>query len=648
MLHWICPECGRECEPQEQDCPVCYPVEVPVAVGAVAEVEPPMWPQVALPSGQRVANAWRAPGPRHVNGAAGWEGTGTVSQSLDESLGRLAGEIPAAWEEPWAEWLAAREAEERAEREEAERLAKAEAERLEAERQAREEAERLAREEAEAQRLAAEQAAREEAEQLARWEAERRAREEAERRAVEEAARRAAEEEAARQARLRAEWEEAERAARAEAERRALEQAAHQARLQAEALEAARRESMPPPMPGNGSLAALAEQVGPSQPPVELMPPAVDAPVYSDAEADEFLRDLFAEEEVAAVPSRTMQMPAAPAAEAPAVLAELARQPAVPERPAAYTEVQGAGPQGTPVARGPLPDSGFAAGQFAVPPVTLGAAPAPPPMPSPAADARPAAPPPPPPPVVEAPPAVTPIVEAPAPPFHGLLELPWLELRPVMARSAYGPRSQPPLFEAGKGKLPPQLEHFVEGRIIPSEFMRQGKKGLKAAPDATSGSRMPGWMVTGMVAGCMLIAGMGVVNYWLPSKDAPASAAQQAAAPAAAEPPKPEPPPAVPAASPLRAVEFTGFRIVGDNPGRTVVQYVIVNHTGRDIAPMTVRIELKSNKLLGPNLCSFAVRLPSLSPYESKDLASALEVKVDPKSVPDWSEVKAEVRVLAQ
>ncbi|BDC47723.1 hypothetical protein F183_A00390 [Bryobacterales bacterium F-183] len=25
MLHWICPECGRECEPVERDCPECYP-----------------------------------------------------------------------------------------------------------------------------------------------------------------------------------------------------------------------------------------------------------------------------------------------------------------------------------------------------------------------------------------------------------------------------------------------------------------------------------------------------------------------------------------------------------------------------------------------------------------------------------------------
>src|SRR4051794_12949199 len=25
MLHWICPECGRECEPKERDCPACYP-----------------------------------------------------------------------------------------------------------------------------------------------------------------------------------------------------------------------------------------------------------------------------------------------------------------------------------------------------------------------------------------------------------------------------------------------------------------------------------------------------------------------------------------------------------------------------------------------------------------------------------------------
>ena len=40
MLHWNCPECGRECEPRQRDCPSCYPETVSgarVEVGAKAE-----------------------------------------------------------------------------------------------------------------------------------------------------------------------------------------------------------------------------------------------------------------------------------------------------------------------------------------------------------------------------------------------------------------------------------------------------------------------------------------------------------------------------------------------------------------------------------------------------------------------------------
>ena len=46
MLHWICPECGRECEPKQRDCPSCYPEtaaksRVDVASRSVAKAAAP-------------------------------------------------------------------------------------------------------------------------------------------------------------------------------------------------------------------------------------------------------------------------------------------------------------------------------------------------------------------------------------------------------------------------------------------------------------------------------------------------------------------------------------------------------------------------------------------------------------------------------
>lgn len=41
MFNWICEKCGRECQPNESECPACNPKAAPVAVLPTAPVEPP-------------------------------------------------------------------------------------------------------------------------------------------------------------------------------------------------------------------------------------------------------------------------------------------------------------------------------------------------------------------------------------------------------------------------------------------------------------------------------------------------------------------------------------------------------------------------------------------------------------------------------
>lgn len=55
MLHWICPECGRECQPEEYDCPKCHPVAVAVGI-----TEAHANGQIGNgPSGYAGANTWQ-------------------------------------------------------------------------------------------------------------------------------------------------------------------------------------------------------------------------------------------------------------------------------------------------------------------------------------------------------------------------------------------------------------------------------------------------------------------------------------------------------------------------------------------------------------------------------------------------------------
>src|SRR5438045_2235581 len=116
MLHWICPECGRECEPKQRDCPSCYPetaaksrVEVAAksvakkpgghseSNGAVATLPPPPPDALLLgtrqegDSGVRVLSV-RVTAVDQPSGMSVDQSLAMLSRVTDEALGRIEAE----------------------------------------------------------------------------------------------------------------------------------------------------------------------------------------------------------------------------------------------------------------------------------------------------------------------------------------------------------------------------------------------------------------------------------------------------------------------------------------------------------------------------------------------------------------------------
>ena len=230
---------------------------------------------------------------------------------------------------------------------------------------------------------------------------------------------------------------------------------------------------------------------------------------------------------------------------------------------------------------------------------------------------------------------LSPIVENAAPPFQRLLPLPMSVPRPLAAKTAGRYRSAPPEFRPSLPVLPRQLHHLVDAAIIPSAFHTSHKQRRA----------MPPWLMTGLIAFLMAITGIAIVNFIVPSK-----AAATATAPTATPLPEPSPAPPPPVANPAplskRMVELTGFRVRPDKSGKTSVQYVVINHSEADMRGLTAHVVLRSAtaKPFQAPIANFTVRLPNMTSLESKDLTTLVETPID-RSVPDWTELRAEVRI---
>ena len=106
--------------------------------------------------------------------------------------------------------------------------------------------------------------------------------------------------------------------------------------------------------------------------------------------------------------------------------------------------------------------------------------------------------------------------------------------------------------------------------------------------------------------------------------------------------------------SPLaKFVEVTGFRIVTSSPEagkkdavkKSEVQYLVVNHSDADISDANVFVTLRGVKPGLPPLCRFSFKVPSLGPFESKEMSSPIGNVTHAVALPDWQDIRAEVQI---
>jgi hypothetical protein len=231
--------------------------------------------------------------------------------------------------------------------------------------------------------------------------------------------------------------------------------------------------------------------------------------------------------------------------------------------------------------------------------------------------------------------ALTPIVEMMAPPIARLTRLPALVLRP--AGEQPGPRRTSPQAEfSDSNPLVPSTGKLV--KIIPSPIMNIHSSRVTAPP---------GWLVTAAIALLIPITALGVVNYWiLPSQRTSAASAPAAQVtpetPAPAAPATPKPTSPAPAAvNWQRHLELTGLRLQG-----STVKCIAVNHGRENVPALNLLVTLRSSRASSePPVGTFRVRLSPLAAGDSREIAEPISFVPPMRQNIDWSDLRAEIQI---
>jgi hypothetical protein len=92
-------------------------------------------------------------------------------------------------------------------------------------------------------------------------------------------------------------------------------------------------------------------------------------------------------------------------------------------------------------------------------------------------------------------------------------------------------------------------------------------------------------------------------------------------------------------------IEVTGLRIVESGRGQVKIAFVAVNHSPADLPELNAQLTLSG---ADKPLFDFPVRIPSMGPYESKDISTPVKTRLKAYELPDWQKVKSSLRIVSE
>ena len=230
----------------------------------------------------------------------------------------------------------------------------------------------------------------------------------------------------------------------------------------------------------------------------------------------------------------------------------------------------------------------------------------------------------------------------------------WIPEPRLAEPSRYSPIVDHPILPAAPGKevlkkeLQPRLT--LPGPALIKKLVKFRDKELlpvlhqKNKAPASRG--VPRWMVTALIIGTLLGAGVSRFFTFEPAPPARTSAPSKTAVSNPATDPEASPQASV--GNPLsRSVEVTGFRFQVDPDEKSELRYLVINHSANRLSGLTIFVTLHSAdaKAGEPPLCRLSFTAPNIGPHESKEMVSSIEKFNRPVALPEWQNLRAEVEI---
>jgi hypothetical protein len=187
------------------------------------------------------------------------------------------------------------------------------------------------------------------------------------------------------------------------------------------------------------------------------------------------------------------------------------------------------------------------------------------------------------------------------------------------------PQQPPPFAPPPPYQAPPQAQP-AQVHTIPD-------------PYATK-SGMPGWLTTLLFAAVLVGIGALLYLYVLPHS----SSAATSAAPAEDKGAK-----AASSSPYAKFLEVAGLRFTEER-NKAKLQLLVINHSSGELSglQMTLSISTTASKPGDPPLTTADIKVPSLGPWESKEVTVPVETKARAYELPDWQFLKATFDITAK
>lgn len=179
----------------------------------------------------------------------------------------------------------------------------------------------------------------------------------------------------------------------------------------------------------------------------------------------------------------------------------------------------------------------------------------------------------------------------------------------------------------------------------PPPAAQSAERWPRALPPEPKGVRLPAWLMSIVFA--ILFVGLGTgayfgIKYFSGSSEATASgppAALQKAPSAAGASAK--------ASALQKYVEVVGLRLTEEPNKKPQVRFVVVNHSGAEIADLAGNVNLwaRTAKSDEEAVGTFTFKIASLGPYETKEMSGPLSTKLRVYELPDWQNLVPEVQI---